>query len=122
MKIILSFFMFTTLGSAAPWIDPNGVEWMLLKPKANFATAKRNCTLAGYQLPSAESFWEAIELGLLDPKTNAVFDAAARKIDWIWTGKPMDFNYFAWMASRWEDEIAEDAGARHWVLCARKNP
>lgn len=105
---------------AASWVDGNGIEWTLAYPRANYDSARLKCQRAGYKLPSAEAFWQAIDLGLMDPFENQAFGFEADEIDWIWTNQTAGTSSFAWMASRWEDLAPEVKDERHWALCARR--
>ena|SRR3989338_4580750 len=118
--------MFTVIAALAcggllahSWTDSNGVEWIMPSQRVNNASALRKCRAAGFRLPSSEVFWEAIDLGLLDPEINTAFGESAKSIDWIWVRESATTPSFNWMASRWEDLALDLVTQRHWVLCAR---
>lgn len=118
-KISVIAFVVSLLSHAASWTDSNGVEWTMFKTRTNHSRAVNGCRAEGFRLPSAEDFWEAIDLGLLDPKVNQAFGSTAKHIDWIWINQPIHTPSFAWIASRWEDTAGEEIFTRHWALCAR---
>lgn len=119
-SLFLALILLSNLSQAASWVDANGTEWWMAYPKANYDRAQLKCHRAGYRLPPAEAFWEAIDLGLMDPFENHAFGFEASEIDWIWINRTAGTPSFAWMASRWEDLASEVKDKRHWVLCARR--
>jgi len=119
MKNVLFALLFCSVGYSASWVDENDVEWTMISIRVNHPSAVRKCRELGFQLPWAESFWQAIDLGLMSASKNPVFGAAAKKTDWVWVREPAGTPSFAMMASKWEDLVGEVKTQRHWALCAR---
>jgi len=120
MKNVLFVLLFCSVGYSASWVDENNVEWSMISIRVNHASAVRKCRELGFQLPGAESFWQAIDLGLMSASKNPVFGAAAKKIDWVWVREPAGTPSFSMIASKWEDFVGEVKTQRHWALCARR--
>jgi len=117
--LALALCFITAPSFAVSWTDGNGMEWTMGPVKTNRQGAFKTCARLGFRVPQAEMFWEAVDLGLLDPKVNTGFGEASKKVDWIWVSETAGTPSFGMIASRWDDLVGEVVTERHWALCAR---